>query len=160
MDIMRRAIIVALVFTSVSAFAAGDQKCSPVEMTSQNNNLILSGVDQKHQSQVYIFKNLSSHSIWLDHPVEKRSSSAGWSSYLRVGNSSALMVNRKNFSISCEVIKPGKVDTLDCAKVISVCAPNHIEILKTDKKGTYWLAENQSWDELVVALEKRGVKLK
>lgn len=133
--------------------------CVPVDIKSENKEIILPGPSEPRTSKIYFFKSLTDKSIWLDHPVLHPSVSAGWSSYLRKGNSSALIVNRKNFNLSCALIKPGKVDYLDCAKVISICAPKEL-IFKTKRKGTYWLAEDLPWDDLMKAVSKRGVEIK
>jgi hypothetical protein len=85
--------------------------------------------------------------------------SAGWSSYLRNGNSSAIWVNRKNFNLSCAVIQPGKLEYLDCAKVISICEPKEV-VYQSSRKGTYWLVEDKPWDDLIKLLGKRGVEIK
>lgn len=157
-----RSLLLASAFVlasmSFNAFAA-DVSCTPIDIKSQNKVLVLPGPEDKQASIVYFFKNKTTKSIWIDHPVERASASAGWSSYLRSGNSSALLVNRKNFTISCDLIKPGKVEALDCEKSISVCTVPQITVSST-RKGTYWLAEDKSWDDLLKALEKRNVKIK
>ncbi|HSW93143.1 MAG TPA: hypothetical protein VLJ15_02165 [Gammaproteobacteria bacterium] len=135
------------------------QTCTPLVMKSENKEIVLPGPDEAHTSKLYIFKNTGEKSIWLDHPVLHPSVSAGWSSYLRTGNASALWVNRKNFNLSCAVIHPGKLEYLDCAKVVSVCAPKEV-VYQTSRKGTFWLAEDSPWDDLMKMLTKRGVVIK
>ena len=144
-------------FTTVNA--AENQICQSVDVKSENKEIVLPGPTEARTNKLYIFKNLTSKSIWLDHPVLHPSVSAGWSSYLRTGNSSALWVNRKNFNLSCAEITPGKVEYLDCAKVVSVCAPKEV-IYKTSRKGTWWLAEDKPLDDLLKLLSKRGVQFK
>ncbi len=150
-----------LIFISVPVFAITDNKilCASLALKSQDKNISLPGVDESRTPKIYFLKNISQKSLWLDHPVEHVAASAGWSSYLRPGNSSALLVNRKNFTISCAVISPGKVDYLDCEKAIAVCVPKQAT-MTTNRKGVYWLAEDQSAEELLKTLEKRGVKVK
>lgn len=138
--------------------AATPVSCVPVKMISENKNIMLAGPEKSAPSQIYFFKNTTKQAIWIDHPTN-RSMNAGWSSYVRPGNWSAFLLNRKAFAISCTVIQPGKVDTLECAKAISVCMPKQVTF-KTSPKGTYWLAEDKSWEEIVKAVEKRGVTLK
>lgn len=152
-------ILFILLGCSSSWGAANSEVCLPVTLKMQNKNIVLPGVTQPRTLQVYFFKNISAQSLWLDHPVEQRAASAGWSSYLRAGNASALVVNRKNFTISCAVIQPGKVEYLDCAKVVAVCVPKHMS-LNVKRKGTYWLAEDKVWDSLLAILSKRGVQIK
>ena len=151
-------LMIGLLTASVSFASA--IKCVPVEVKAEGKEIILPGPDQPRTAKVYFFKNLTKQSVWIDHPVTHASStSAGWSSYLRADNSSAMLVNRKNFSISCALIKPGKVEMLNCAKTISVCMPSEV-VMTSSRKGTYWLAEDKPWDDLLKALNKRGVQIK
>ncbi len=135
------------------------QQCIPLEINSENKEIILPGPEEARKNKLYVVKNLTDKSIWLDHPVLHPSASAGWSSYLRKNNASALIVNRKNFNLNCAVIKPGKVDYLDCAKAVSICSPKEV-LFKSSRKGTYWIAEDQSWEELMKTLDKRGLMVK
>ncbi len=151
--------MIILILNCSSAMAAMEDHCVPLEIKSENKEIILPGPDQPKTNKLYFFENLTEKSIWLDHPVLHPSASAGWSSYLRAGNASALWVGRKNFNISCAVIQPGKVEYLDCAKVISVCVPNEV-VYPSSRKGTYWLAEDKPWNDLIKALAKRGVTIK
>lgn len=145
---------------NLQVMAETDKKpCAPLDLKSENKEIVLPGPDEPRTSKLYIFKNLGTKSIWLDHPVLHPSVSAGWSSYLRPGNSSALWVNRKNFNLSCAVIAPGKLEYLDCVKVVSVCAPKDV-VYQTSRKGTWWLAEDKPSDELMKTLAKRGVLIK
>ena len=159
---MRHLILTSMMVFTVAisnAIGAADFHCVPLEMKSENKEIVLTGPDQPKTSKIYFFKNLTKQSIWLDHPVLHPSVSAGWSSYLRAGNASALVANRKNFNLSCAVIKPGKVEYLDCAKAISICALKETAF-KSTRKGTYWLVEDKLWDDLIKALIKRGVEIK
>ncbi len=155
-----RSLLLASVFVlmSFNVFAA-DVICTPITIKAQNKQIILPGPDELHPTTVYFFKNKTIQSIWIDHPVERAAASAGWSSYLRSGNSSALLVNRKNFTISCEVITPGKVEALDCEKSVSICMVKEVTGI-SNRKSTYWLVEDQPWDVLVKTLEKKGVQIK
>lgn len=128
--------------------------CTVLKLKTQNKNILLPDI-----AQIYFVHNISQKSLWLDHPAEHKGKgvSAGWSSYFQPGKWSAILLNRKNFAISCAVIQPGKVDYQDCAKVISVCQPEKISF-ESNRKGSYWLVEDKTWDELLSALGKRGVQ--
>lgn len=157
---MRQVIFAFLLASLVSSVYAGNSFfCKPVKIIAQNKTIILPGPGASESSNVYFFKNLSDQGVWIDHPSGRKSMNAGWSSYLRSGNWSAFLSNRKDFVISCARIKPGSVENLDCAKAISVCAPASVSF-KTAPKGTYWLAEDKSWDEIVKIAQKRGAIMK
>lgn len=153
---MRKILYVFLLCVSSVCFAANDFTCAPLEVKMQNKNIILPGVDEPRTTKIYFLQNVSNQSLWLDHPVDHPSASAGWSSYSLPGKWSAILLNRKNFAISCAVINPGKVDYQDCSKVISVCTSKNA-VFDSKRKGSYWLAENLTKDDMLKILEKRGV---
>jgi hypothetical protein len=131
--------------------------CTLAKIKVQNKNILLPAVDGV--KKVYFIQNVQAKGLWIDHPVAHPSASAGWSSYVRAGNWSALVVDRKDFAISCAVIQPGKVEYQDCIHAISVCSPKEV-LFKSTTKGTYWLAEDKPLDELIKVASKRGVTIK
>jgi hypothetical protein len=149
--------LTCIIFLFCSSAFAENISCTPAVVKVENKNIILPGITQPKTTKVYFFNNVSKQSLWLDHPVEKRSASAGWSSYLRPSNWSAIVLNRKNFAISCAVIKPGSVDYQDCSKAITICSPQHYT-LNTKQKGTFWLVEDRTWDEFLKKMEKHKVE--
>jgi hypothetical protein len=145
--------------TSIAASPAKLAKphntCVPMKLKSQNKSIVLEGSPEA--GQIFLIKNQSLKSIWIDHPVKHPSASAGWSSYIRPNEWSALFLDKKDFSLNCSVIQPGKVENLDCAQALSVCKPSHLTYTSS-RKGSFWLVEGKPLKELMKALEKRGVK--
>jgi hypothetical protein len=125
-----------------------------VKAKAQEKNIILNDVPNTTESKIYYLKNNSSKSVWIDHPVKNASANAGWSSYLRPGKWSVLVLDKKDFAMSCAVIQPGKVDYLNCAQALSVCMPPQI-LVKSARKGSYWLLEDKTWEELQKIMEKK-----
>jgi len=154
---MRFAIfsIVFAFFFNVANAAPSGLSCTPAVVKVEGKNIILPGPTQEKTAQVYFFNNISKKSLWLDHPIDKLSASAGWSSYFQPGNWSAMVVNRKDFTISCAQIEPGKVAYQECAKAIAICTPKQVDF-DAKRKGSYWLVEDKSWDDFVVALKKHS----
>jgi hypothetical protein len=142
-----------------SAYGAETVSCSPAVVKADNKTIILPGVSQPKETMIYLFNNISKESLWLDHPVPHPSASAGWSSYVRPGHWSAMLINRKDFAINCAEIKPGQVEYKDCAKAITICSPKNAAFT-SKRKGTYWLVEDKPWDDLIQGLQKRGVEFK
>lgn len=128
--------------------------CEPVALKSVNKTIILSGVQKPRTSQVYFLKNRSNRSIWIDHPHAHHAMNAGWSSFLHNDKWSAIVLNRKNFSLSCVVISPGKVDNVDCERALSVCMPKTTHAAA--RKGTYWVVEDKSLVDLLKIASKKG----
>lgn len=129
--------------------------CLPIKNRSQHNSIVLGDVIAP-TAQLYFLKNISKKSIWLDHDSKHPSASAGWSSYLRPGQWSALLLDKKDFSLNCAVIQPGRVTYVNCAQAISVCLPPHL-VINAKRKGSYWLVEDKSWEDLLKILTKKGV---
>jgi hypothetical protein len=154
---MRYLLIICLLATSLArSYAATDQACTPVPIRKVGDDVILLVNPPPKTSLVYFFTNHSEKSMFVDHP-SGRGAGAGWSSYLRPGHWSALALNKSNFTIRCSAIEPGKVISLDCSKMISVCTPKNPTI-SSPLKGNFWLTEDKKWEAFVKALEGRGVK--
>ncbi len=150
--------IVAILMLASSFSFAAPFTCVPMKVKVVNHHLVLEGASASTpQGQLYFFKNTSKQSLWLDRLNKKESASAGWSSYLRPTNWTALLLDKKEFTLSCAVLTPGKVDYVNCGQAISVCTPAHAA-LTTNHKGSYWVAEDLPWDVFVKMLSKRGVK--
>lgn len=147
-------MICLLCFLSINVFANTELNYTPATIKVDNKNIILPGAEVKGNSKIYFIQNTSHQSLWIDHPVDHPSATAGWSSYLLSSKWSAIVVD-KNFIISCAVIHPGTVDYQNCSKVISVFVPKKVNTYPK-RKGAYWLIENQSQDDLLKALEPKS----
>jgi len=130
--------------------------CHSMTLESKDKNVLLKPASQNAYT-IFFIKNNAAKSIWLDHPTHK-TANAGWSSYLRPNNWSALLLDTKTFEMSCATIEPGKVNYLVCKDALQICAPSHIAI-KTAHKGSYWLVEDKSWQDLLKGLIKRKVNI-
>lgn len=139
-------------------YAANEFRCVSVPLQSKGNNQVLPGPDKLNGIALYFFKNRTTQSVWLDHPVSHPSLSAGWSSYLRPNRWSAILLTKKNFELQCAAIHPGQVEYYDCKKVIYTCVPESI-LMNIKRKGSYWIVEDQPWNEFIQLLQKRGIHL-
>ena len=144
-------------FISNLTYANSADSCIPATIKIEGKNIILSGTKDPKQPQIYFFKNKSIYSVWVDRVMQDPGASAGWASYFRAGNWSALLLNKNNFTLTCFTVKPGTVVPLDCNQVISICKPKIISI-PTTLKGSGWLVEDKSWDIVMNVIEKKGVK--
>lgn len=153
-----RIIFILLITTGwlTTVFAATPQ-CTPVPYTSQEKNITLPGAVDAKTPIVYFFQNKSLQSVWIDHPDQKRrGASAGWASYLRPGNWSAIVLNKKNFSVSCAMIQPGKVELLDCSKTLYVCK-SLSKMINMRSLANSWLVEDKKQDDFLRILTKKGI---
>lgn len=156
---MRFIIFFILLIAYLPTTFAAEPKCINVPLTIEGNNITLPGTPNPKAPIIYFFQNKSLQSLWIDHPDrEHRGASAGWASYLRPGNWSAIVLNKKNFSVSCSMIQPGKVVPLNCAKTLSVCTFQNITSAKP-LEGNYWLAEDKKWESVLHILKKREIDI-
>lgn len=154
---MRNFVIILLFFLTQTVFSAEGPICAPVSVKTFNKMLILPG-NKTSPNTIYFLQNLSERSLWLDHPSDHPGSAkAGWSSYLQPDHWSAILLTQKDFALSCAIIEPGKVIYLDCSKVLAVCIPEK-SYLASKRMGSYWLAENQSLDDLLKIVAKRSLQ--
>lgn len=158
-NLVLHSVMILAILAGNTASAAETFACSPAVVKTENKNIILPGPNDPKETKIYFFNNISQESLWLDHPVPHASASAGWSSYLRPSNWSAILVNRKDFVINCAVIKPGKVDYKDCGKAITICSPK-TSTLGSKRKGSYWIVEDKSWDDFVKSFTSRAANKK
>ncbi|MDR3491029.1 MAG: hypothetical protein P4M12_03160 [Gammaproteobacteria bacterium] len=143
---------------SVVSAQASPFDCSPVKVKTQDKSVLLNAAENKQDGAiVYFFKNTSAKSIWLDHPNKRASASAGWSSYLQPGNWSALLLDKKEFELTCAIIEPGKVNYVSCEKSLTICAPAPA-VINSTRKGSYWLVEDKAWNDFLAAFKKRVAK--
>ncbi len=140
-----------------SSFAANNPNCTPVPTKKVGDDIVLLVNPPPKTSLIYFFTNQSAKSLFIDHP-SSRGANAGWSSYLRPGQWSALALNKSNFTVRCSAIEPGKVVSLDCSKTIYVCTPKN-PVITSPLKGNFWLTEDKKWEAFMKALEGRGVIL-
>lgn len=148
MRVILAGILTASLFGNISYAAETAPVCSPIQAKPQAQNMLIENKSADNTSQVYLLKNTSTKSLWIDHPVKNPSASAGWSSYLRPGNGAALLLDKKEFSLSCSVIAPGKVIAMNCVDAISLCVMNKGQ-KNSHRKGSYWLVEDKPWSDLV-----------
>ena len=111
----------------------------------------------KKDSLVFIH-NLTATDLWITHPVQNPGASAGWTTRLRGGNWSALMLNKGPFILNCIESRPGHEQQIPCEGTIAVCKwkGKGVKIPDHDKGTTFWVAEDMSLAALTAAVGARG----
>lgn len=143
-------------FSPMLSVAADIAPCTPVPFKKSENDIILLVTPAPKTSIVYFFKNQSNKSVFIEHPTGGKGASAGWSSFLRPNHWAAMVVNKKNFSLHCSTIEPGKLVIMDCTKTIYACTPKNLST-PSKLKGNYWLAEDKPWEAFVKALTNKKI---
>ncbi|RDI44553.1 hypothetical protein [Aquicella lusitana] len=152
---------VALILAHENVLAAPSKRtisCARKNIQFKHNEVVLN-TRGSASPKVYFIKNISKYGIWLNRYQSDRSksagASAGWSSFLKPGNWSALLLSEKNFTMGCSIVGPGKITYLKCKKVIQVCESSlHAE----PDAGSYWAVENKKWDDFLKEVLKKFKK--
>jgi hypothetical protein len=109
-------------------------------------NLVLNTHSSNGTQRYFLLRNTSNHAFWLNRVMtpSEVGASAGWDSQLNSGQQSIIALNRSNFSFACSRMQHNKLYTIDCRKVLDVCAlqpPVRVNG-KVAKSGNYWVKEN------------------
>jgi len=133
-------------------------ECEPFVLQKDKLDIVLTPNTDNPLPQLYFFSNKASSGVFIEQAMNNNpGASAGWSSYLRPGHWSVLLLNKKTLTLHCSTIEPGKVVALNCAETITVCNPNYI--VPRQMKGSAWLAEDKTWEALMKVIEKKGIRL-
>ena len=105
-----------------------------------------------------LIHNLGSTDLWITHPVNNPSASAGWSSHLSADHWSALAVSKRSFVLTCVESMPGHEQQIPCEGAIAVCQWNGVKI-PGKEQSTFWVGEDQSLSALTATIGTRGFKV-
>lgn len=131
--------ILGLISFNVSALEISDFDCSSTQVSSSGLKLILNKT-AGNKPQVYAIKNITDKDIELNH-IKPGGMGAGWASTLSAGKWSALVLTEKNFNLMCATDDKAT----KCENSLEIC---HMKNVKINANGSYWLAENKSWDDV------------
>ena len=108
---------------------------------------------------LFFIYNKGETDLWITHPVQDPSASAGWSSRIQAGNWSSLLLSLKTFELSCVESKPGHEHQIPCAPVLAICQFPQAKFPQKDRDGSFWVGENMSLKALETHVEARGFVL-
>lgn len=156
------ALVLALLvsFFAISADARTTNPAPPTNSPDfhfRGNQLILTpGSNAQH---VYLFVNNSSVPLIVNHPKTSPGMGAGWMTQMDPQHGSALVINSNNFNITCAMqLANGNTPVL-CDKVLYVRSVPQAIIPPNLQNGAFWAANNEQRDNLISAVQKRGIKL-
>jgi hypothetical protein len=100
--------------------------------------------------------NLSQSDLWITHPVSDPGASAGFSSHLKAGNWSALLLEKQAFELNCIESVPGHEQQVPCAGLLAACQWPKVKLSKNNK-GTFWAGEDMALSALKAHVGSRGI---
>ena len=148
---MRRSICCLLILTS-SVLLMGFQRCFPhcskSGLSCINGQLHFQAQHGPgyHQS-LYILRNTSGRTVYINHPRQQHAVSAGWHSFIEPHHVSAFSLDEPRFDMICSIRRSfGWLDLnnyqcVPCQKYLQVCRVPNAQFTVGDE-GTFWLAEN------------------
>jgi hypothetical protein len=101
---------------------------------------------------ILLVKNVSEHTLWLTHPLQDISASAGFTSQLASKKWSALFLEKGPFLIHCIESQPGHEQQIPCEGNLTACVYAGKEAL-SGQQGVFWVSENRSLSAIKTALE-------
>lgn len=152
---MRLLILFCLSLCSVTLWAEATLPTGCQAIAVQGNSVMLKA---KKKSKLIFIHNLSSTDLWLTHPVNEPSASAGWTSRIQADHWSALAVNQPTFEVTCIESRPGHEQQVPCEGAIAVCQWKGATIPAKDE-GTFWAGEDLPLAELTAVIGGRGFVL-
>lgn len=138
-----------LVSAAVSAQATLPSGCQPIVVQGEAVSI------KANKAKLIFINNLAKTDLWITHPVDEPSASAGWTTRLQSGNWSALTVNKGPFVLNCIESKPGHEQQIPCEGAITVCQWNKMK-MPASAQSTFWVAEDKTLAELITAVGGRG----
>ncbi len=127
--------------------------CDHQAVSFVKQNAVLSN-SKPDQPALFILHNVAQQDFWLSHPVDPASASAGWGTFIKQNNWSAIMINSKDFTITCSKTAPGELQSLNCKDALTACQLQSANI-PSNSAGNYWVIENSSYRDMLAALRKR-----
>lgn len=150
---MKAILYCLLVFTAMAS-AAKDifpSGCKPLVVSGEATEL------KTTEPTVVFLHNLAKIDLWITHPVSDPSASPGWSTRLETNHWSALALDKKLFELTCIESRPGHEQQVACSEALAMCQWTGVTM--PSQKGTYWVGENLSLQELKAYIGQRGFEL-
>lgn len=151
---MRFFILWCIGFISFNVMADASLPTGCRAIKVQGNTVTLTA----KKSKLVLIHNLAKTDLWLTHPVQEPSASAGWTSRIQSDHWSALAVDQPSFVVSCVESRPGHEQEIPCEGAIAVCQWKGAK-MPAGQTGTFWASEDLSLAELTAALGGRGFVL-
>jgi hypothetical protein len=143
-------LLLLFLLVPVTMVFAGSTKvssCLPAQIHIQHKMVVLNTDRRSSSSKIFFIHNISSDTIWLNHPQGRNPhAGAGWATQLQPNHWSALVLSENDFAIDCSMPGKRKLTYLNCSRVITIC---RTAVGISDISGNYWIAENKSWGKLI-----------
>jgi len=147
------ATVFATSTTEQTSFPPG---CEATRFEFKADRLILGNHKNSIQPYLYFLSNHSNNKIWLNFK-DKKEPNAGKSTILDPNNWSVMALDKAEYEFHCIEEGPGFMHHIPCKSALSVCHFPYA-YFKGNKKGTYWVIENQSLQLALQGARSSGIE--
>ncbi len=129
--------------------------CKPFVIAKNEENVIL----KASKPSLLLLHNITNMSLFVTHPVDEPSASAGWLTHIEKDNWSALFLTEKEFILGCTEHSPGHEQQVACVDVLAICSWTNIIVreFEDELNNTFWAGENMKLAQLKAYLARRGL---
>lgn len=127
------------------------KSCKPLVIKT-NALIIKSG-----EPLVVLINNRTKNDLWLVHPSSTAGAQAGWTSRMETDKWTALVVNKKTFTLHCIESRPGHEQEISCQEAVAACAFSDVKPAKK-MQTTRFAGENLSLATVLDHLGENGFK--
>jgi len=135
--------------------------CKTVGYQFQAGQLILDPQVEDSDQTVYLIGNRSRGRLLVKFKEQEYALiHPNWQTEINYNRFSAFATDEKNIHFTCQKIHRGKVgDKVDCGETLKICQYPRAKFAEHNL-GNYWITHNQSLNQAVRAIIRRGVLLR
>ncbi len=130
--------------------------CTPKTVTFFGEYVVLNSSEKDQKFRVYVFYNNAYYPVSFQHLPPAKQVSSGLPSTLEPSHWAAIVVEQKNFVLSC-TDQGGYQTKLPCHEVVHVCELA-VSPVMLSSQGEYWISENKgSKGALFSSIRSEGI---
>lgn len=147
-------IVLILIASGVNAGEVYPNGCKPFVISKNEENVIL----KTSKPSLLLLHNITNMDLFVTHPVDEPSASAGWITEIEKDNWSALFLTEKEFILGCTEHSPGHEQQVACVDVLAICSWKNIVLGENEDElnNSFWAGENMKLEALKAYLARRG----
>lgn len=137
-------------------------QCHPTKSFFEDGLLVLRNSGGFEHQSLFVIRNISGRTVFLDHLRQDSSVSAGWGSHIGPSHVSAFILDQPSMPFTCSIksrkgLLGAPYHCVPCESVLCVC-PIPLNEMLVGTEGTYWVIENESnMSNFMGDIEAKGI---
>jgi hypothetical protein len=137
-------------------------QCHPTKTFFDEGLLVLRNSGGFENQTLFVIRNISGRTVYLDHTDQNSDMSAGWGSHIGPHNVSAFILDKPSMPFTCSIksrkgLMGPPYHCVPCHCVLSVCPIQTADML-VGTEGSYWVIENESnMSNFMGDIESKGI---